>query len=82
MIGQITRLSSAKLPDLTYVVFSAISLYHIDIIFRYLHMESRTYYILFGLKKYHNPKYIYEMTNILTNTYFIEIPHFYKINKY
>ena len=71
MIGQITRLLSAKLPDLTYVVISAIALYHIDIICRYLHIESRTYYILFGFKKYLNPTCIYEMTNRLTNTYFV-----------
>ena len=31
MIGKITRLESAKLPILTYVVISVISLYHIDI---------------------------------------------------
>ena len=58
MIGQITRLSSAKLHDLTYVVISAIALYHFDIICRYLHIESRTYYILFGFKKYHNPSVV------------------------
>ena len=40
------------------------------------------YHFLFGYTKYHNPTCIYEMTIRLTHTYFVDITHFYKINKY